>query len=520
MMEAKAIAEANSFSAAYEKFEDLVVQLKSKEAWEMTHSELESLIWRDGFEVLRLLLQAHLDLRAEVEPRSEPEGADGMVRTHVRGTERGLMSLFGPVQVRRLGYSRRAGSVLHPLDGELNIAPEFYSHGVSRRVAEEGAKNSFDDVVESIRRGSGASVPKRQAEELVVRAATDFDRFYARRAAAGSQSEPTGSVLVISTDGKGVMVRHADLREATRQAAERKSAKMSKRLSKGEKRYRKRMAQVASVYTIERVERQPEDIVAELEGLQDQRLKRPKPEQKRVWASLEKEPEQVIEAAFREAMHRDPNREKQWVALVDGNKTQLNLLQKLAQQYQVRLVIGLDIIHVLEYLWKAAYAFQAEGTEEAQEWVKQRLVEILKGRSSYVAAGLRRSATRRHLTGKKRKAVDTCADYLLTYGKYLRYDQYLGAGFPIATGVVEGACRHLVKDRMEKTGARWSLKVAEAVLQIRSLRASQDLDEYWQFHEEQELKRNHERLYADGKVPNVKPADTTHGETPHLRLVK
>ena len=104
---------------------------------------------------------------------------------------------------------------------------------------------------------------------------------------------------------------------------------------------------------------------------------------------------------------------------------------------------------------------------------------------------MRRAATLCQLSANERKPVDTCADYLLKYRDMLHYDDSLAQGFPIATGVIEGACRHLVKDRMAITGARWRLRSAEAVLKLRSLRSSGDREAYWDFHKAQELKRNH-----------------------------
>jgi len=118
---------------------------------------------------------------------------------------------------------------------------------------------------------------------------------------------------------------------------------------------------------------------------------------------------------------------------------------------------GVDLIHVTEYVWKASSAFHDEPGPERDEWVSDRLLRILCGESSGVAAGMRRNATLRDLAQKQRKEVDRCANYLLKYHAYLRYDECLEQGFPIATGVIEGACRHLVKDRMELTGARWRL---------------------------------------------------------------
>ena len=133
----------------------------------------------------------------------------------------------------------------------------------------------------------------------------------------------------------------------------------------------------------------------------------------------------------------------------------------------------------------------------------ERALDILKGKSSDVAGGMRRSATLRELAAEDREAVDDCADYLLKYRDLLRYDAYLAAGFPIATGVIEGACRHLVKDRMDITGARWRLKSAEAVLQLRSLHSSGDEDAYWEFHKAQALKRNHPLPIDDHRLPKA-----------------
>jgi hypothetical protein len=296
-------------------------------------------------------------------------------------------------------------------------------------------------------------------------------------------------------------MRREDLRPDTQKRALASSKKLNKRLTKGEKRNSKRMATVASVYTINPFVRTPQQIVSTEE--EEKKLHRPKPIGKRVWASLVQQPEQVIGQAFDEALHRNPNQSKRFCALVDGNKTQLSLLKKFARQHQINLTIVLDIIHVIEYLWKAAFVFYADTSKQAEDWVNKRLLLILEGKSSLVAAGMGRSATKRQLTDSERKPVDTCARYLLNNAAYLKYDDYLKAGLPIATGVIEGACRHLIKDRMDITGARWSLQGAEAVLRLRSLYISGDWHEYWRFHLKQEHQRNHSRLYK-GAIPLMK----------------
>jgi len=519
-MEARAVVLDKPFSASYGKMAEIVEHLGSSGALAMTHSELEALLDREGRELLRRLYQDHLDLRGPGERLGKVEDAEGNVLPHRRMQQRSLMTVFGAVEVRRLGYGDRGTRSLHPLDADLNLPKEVYSVGVRRRAAEEAAKSSFDETMATLDRTTGAEVPKRQVEEIVARAATDFDAFYAdRQEQAATKTESAGPILVMTMDGKGVVMRKEDLRASTRKKAERREHKMKKRLSRGEKRNAKRMATVAAVYTIQPFVRKPEDIVRELAPVRAVAPKRPRPEHKRVWATLEKAPEEVVAEMARETNARDPNHKKQCVALVDGNDTQLRLLKEMAAREGIKLHIVLDLIHVIEYLWRASSNFCPEESPEAEQWVTERLLRILQGSAVGVAVGIRRSATKRHL--ENRRAADECAQYILNHKAFMHYDEYLAKGFPIATGVIEGACRYLVKDRMDLTGARWSLPGAEAVLRLRSLRASGDFDEYWQFHEQQEQKRNHEALYANGKVPPVQPISRAQGTRRcHLRLVR
>lgn len=512
---------ADAYEAAHEKWAQLIAHLRSPEAHQMIHSDLEALLEVEGRELLRRLLPAHLDERSPGTVAAPVRGADGQAHTHQRMQTRRLMTIFGEVEVTRTGYGGHGIPSLPPLDATLNVPPERYSHGVRHRVAVEAARHAFDDVVATIATTTGAHVPKRQAEQLVERAAQDFETFYdTRRCATPQEAQDTSSVLVLTVDGKGVPMRKAALREGTRQAAEAHPSPHSHRRKPGERAHTKRMATVAAVYTITPWVRTPADIVRELQPTHAVVSARPRPEAKRVWASLAQSPAAVIDQAFEEAARRDPQHTKQWVALVDGNPTQLGLLYAAATAYGVTLCIVLDLIHVLQYLWKAAWALYPAGAPEAEPWVTARLEQLLRGRSQHVAAGMRRSATVRGLTEEQRAPVDQCANYLLKYADFLHYDAYLAAGFPIATGVIEGACRHLVKDRMEVTGARWSLTGAEAVLRLRSLWVSGDFETYWRFHLEQEQTRNHAMHYADGKVPMPGPHPRRQNKGTHLRLIK
>jgi len=260
----------DAFGMARDDLESIIALLCSGEAGRMTHSDLEGLLRERGHDLLRKLLQAHVDSRGPGEAAAPVRGDDGVERTQERSHDRGLSTIFGDIRVKRLGYGAEGADSLHPLDAELNLPHEQYSFGLRRVAAEEVSKGSFDEATASVNRYTGAEVGKRQVEELARRAAEDFDAFYLQRAACAEDSTP--SVLAISADGKGVVMLRSDLRAATRKAAEKRPRRLDKRLTRGEKRNRKRMATVAAVYTVAPNVRQPDDVMRVL-APSDQREK-------------------------------------------------------------------------------------------------------------------------------------------------------------------------------------------------------------------------------------------------------
>jgi len=223
----------------------------------------------------------------------------------------------------------------------------------------------------------------------------------------------------------------------------------------------------------------------------------PKPVGKKLWASLQKPMKTVMETAFAEGLRRDPEQQAEWVVLVDGDATQIDYIKKAAQAHGVSVVMILDIIHALEYLWKAAKVRFALDDPQAAPWVAEQIERLLHGQVRPLVRSLRRWATVQGLSPKQREPIDQCTTYLANHVPYLNYPDYLAKGYPIATGVIEGACRYLVKDRMDLTGARWGLEGGEAVLKLRALVINGDFDAYWTFHETQEYQRNHQATFAE-----------------------
>jgi hypothetical protein len=490
------IRDASPFAASAGLFTTLVAELEGPAAAGLTACELEDLLAERGREVQRQLLQDHLDLRAAREElavrerRAPATGADGITRNRVEtGHGRLLATLFGTVRVTRCAWRRPGAPSLCPADAALSLPACRPSHALARLAAVEAVRGSFETAHAAITRRCGPVMGKRQVEQAVVSAACDIASFYDARIAVPCT---TSTLLVLSADAKGIVMRPQALRPKTARAAARQG-RMRTRLAPGEKPCRKRMATLACVYDTEPSPRRPHDIIAPPSGRHGSRALRPRPKATAKWlaGSVVNDPASTIASAFDQAGARDPRHQRTWVVLVDGAEHQLGLIRAEAQRRDVTIHIVIDLIHVLEYIWKAAWSLHSPGDPAAEDWVAVKALAVLAGDSARVAAEITAEADDADLTAAQRAGADACVRYLTSNHDYLRYDQALAAGWPIATGVIEGACRHLIGDRLDITGARWGLQGAEAILTLRAVISNGDFDDYWRYH----LAQEHQRLY-------------------------
>jgi hypothetical protein len=489
----------DAFAASRERLESLIGFLDGADAAGLSHAELEEHLDVHGRELLRCLLDDHLALRALREQRLEQvTGDEGAVRSRVEaGHVRALETVFGTVSVGRLAYRAPGVANLHPADAALNLPVERHSHGLRRLCALESPRGSFDGAVQAIERQTGVRLGKRQVEELAGLAAMDFEDFYeTRRPARGKR----GDLLVLSADGKGIVMRADALR--TRAPARPRAGPAPKpRLSGDDHLYRKRMAEIGAVYDAKPAPRTPADILtsAQPEGYQPA----PGPVARNKWltASIVNAPAEVIKRVFDEAERRDPKHRRTWVALVDGANHQIERIKLESRKREVKVTIVVDLVHVLQYLWNAAGCLHPNDDQAAVHWVHRQATRVLQGQARKVAATIRRQATNARLEGSRRAPADEAAVYLTNKAPYLDYPTALANGWPIATGIVEGACRYLVKDRMDITGARWGLAGAEAILKLRAVIANGDFVEYWHFHLAQESHHVHEARYHNHTIP-------------------
>lgn len=454
--------------------------------------DVEQELFRGGMEVLRHMLEENFRARGVGDVGSAivlttAEEEEVIRLGHRRLRERNYESIFGTIRLERLGYNARGQQSVHPLDEVLNLPQRKYSYVLQERGARWSGRGPFDETLDSLETTTAGHVPKRQLEETAVDTARDFTVFYETRSNTAPPPAESGSILVAGVDCKGVPKRKTEQEKAEPRKI---------RLGKGEKRTKKKMATVASVHTTQPHPRTAEEVVTNLMDPDAPRpLKpRPRPEGRRLWASVKQSKDEVLQEVAQEMQRRDPAGAKTAVCVMDGERALKTRAIKYLRSVFPDLILILDIIHVVEYLWKAAYAFRQPESEEARLWVQARLLRILNGEVSQVVRGIRQSATKRKLSPKKREAVDKACNYFISNKDRMRYDEYLAQGLPIASGAAEGACGHLVKDRMEITGATWDVHEdgAEAVLRIRALDKSGDWDEYWTFHMAQER----QRLYA------------------------
>ena len=491
--------EVFSLARARREFKTLEDWLLSEETGHLPLHEVEREQERRGREIQRLLLEAHVahrgagDVGPAVAVRRSEAPDQEVLHTHRRIDPRHPQTIFGEITVDRVGYLHPGSESVHPLDEQLHLPERSFSYELQRRLIKGAVQGPFDEAVDRVEESTGVKIPKRSAEEMTQEAAQDFEAFYEQRTPAPQAK--TGPILVGSADGKGIpMVKPQPAEQVVRRG-------------KGKKANKKKMAVVATVYSLQPRVRTPEEVIESLFASGPRPAKdameppevRVRPEYKRVWASLTLGKQGVIEQMAQEMERRDPEHTKHWVTLTDGEKA----LQKAVEGRLPSIPLVLDFQHAMDKLWSAAYAFHKEESPEARVWVKERALRLLRGEVSHVIQGMKQSATKRRLRGRKLKTVQAVTAYFYRNRGRMRYHEYLQKGWPIATGVVEGACKNLVKDRMERSGMRWKVLMAEAMLKLRAAYLSGDLEEYWLFH----IRREQERFHPPGQWRPINSVD-------------
>ena len=409
-------------------------------------SQVEKQLFSGLLDLGRSLLEVYVAERGTGYVGSVWERGDGGQWSCQGIRSKAYLSVFGPLEIRRSYYydsEQRIGGC--PLDEALQLPERKYSHLLSEWMLRFCVKGAYDGAVEDVKTLLGLSIPKRSMEVLAGEVSESVEAFEAQVA----PPEEEGEILVVGVDGKGVPMR----RESPKPAP--------KRLKKGEKQTKKKMATVGVVY-----------------GL-DEPSEESSPKHKELFATLSGKEGLFVRLRER-ALQRGLGRHSKGVFLADGEKA----LWKLKGQYFPELEGILDWYHVSEYLWKAAYLFLAEGSPEAKAWVEEKEAQLKAGRVGYVIGGLKQMVTkaRRLKTKKSRKEMRKIIGYFERNRAHMAYARYREEGYPIGSGVVEAAGKTLVRTRMEQTGMRWKEEGAEALLKLRAVFLNSRWEEFWKSH--------------------------------------
>jgi hypothetical protein len=445
--------------------------------------EVEKELWKIVLQIGRQSLGMFFRLLGPGDLGETMELPDGRICYRLPELHRRrYVAIFGEYELERAVYGSREGQAIEyvPLDNRLQLPKGVFSYLLQDWDQGFCVEDAFGVASTTVGRILGLQQSVDSLEHMNVEMAQDTEAFRLNRPEPEPASE--GEIIVASADGKGIVMRRSP--EDPPPAAH---------PSKGDKLSKKKMGVVGTVYTVDPYVRTPEQVVAALfrDKQEAKPPPRPKPQNKRVWASLEQEGKLCGQRAvflwlLWEVALRDLQCAKILVCLHDGQESLWEARAKYLRH--VHSVDILDLLHVTPRIWKAAHVFYAEGSDEAEQFVRVLLLRVLQGKAAGVIRGLREMASKRGIKGSKKTTLTKVCTYLHNNLERMHYDEYLAKGLPIATGVIEGACRHLVKDRMERAGMHWRLEGAQAMLDLRSTYVTGDWDEYQQFRIERERK--------------------------------
>ncbi len=486
-------------------FWSLVEHLQHAAQEHQAIDRVEEMIFRHLLVLGRWMLGTFLDLAGagDVGPTVTVSGdsgsdADQELPRLDQSRKRPYLSIFGPIDIERICYGHGRVEAA-PLDAQLHLPRRQYSYLLQRWLGAFVVDDAHAEAIRKLETILGLQIAVKASEDLNREQASDVELFQDNLPAPAPKDE--GPLLVVTADCKGVpLVRKAvqEIEEPSTPGTRARPSRSSggHRRGKGQKANKKQMAAVGAVYTIKPFVRTADDVVEEVMR-KEARQRRPSPQNKRVRAELLVGKVALFLWLAQETIRRNPQGKKPLIFLSDGERA---LHDRQSEYLPENTICILDLFHVLERLWKAAWCFFDERQEKqaAHQWVEERLKRLLEGKVDSVIRGMRYLATRDRLKGQKRKTVDDAADYFERNQDRMKYHEYLAAGYPIGSGVAEGACRHLVKDRMERTGMRWLPSSAQAMLDLRATYINGEWNDFWEFHADREDQRLYGKLRSTG----------------------
>ena len=453
-------------------FERLLAMVTGPEAATATMDQMERSLFRQVLHLGYRLLLLFVRKRAEGESHVPIVSKTGEELRYHSQPGRNYFSIFGDMVIERAYFYAAGKGWECPLDAALSLPERRYSDLLMENAEYLGTGEAYRKGLEVIARLLGLDLPELALEMGIAEHSQVVKKYYDQKARFPKSEE--GPILVVQADGKGVPL--------VRQEVE----KLKVRRKKGDKKTAKKEAIATAIYTIEAYPRTPEDVTKSLFKKGEPPAGRPAPCHKQVFATL-KGKEKAIRELAKRATRRLGKHILECIALTDGSEPlQKQILAKLSG-----FVLILDIIHAVEYLWKAGTALYGETDPQRAGWVEAQTLDLLSSRTNLVIQRLEEKAATLTPTSQVAKTLRQVANYFRRNQPYMDYAEYLRHGWPIGTGVIEGTCRHLVKDRCELSGMLWTVDGAEALLALRAVNENDDWDDFHSFRRTQ----RHKKLY-------------------------
>lgn len=417
-----------------------------------------------------------------------PDGGGQLKRFKALHTRK-YQTVFGEFDLPRAVYGRREGQTIErvPLDARLQLPERKFSYLLNDWNQLMTTEIPFGQVNRFLERILNFPQSVNSLEQSHRVLSTGIEPFWATLPIPAAEEE--GELLIATADGKGVIMRSEE-QDATAVEAARQQGRPGNR----------KMALISSVYSVDPYTRTPEQVVSALfrdAPQSDREIQRPKPQYKRVRGALLRDDQGTTapqsEALFSwmadEARQRSLPGKKPLVLIMDGQESLWDNGLKYLPQDEFSVTEILDVIHATQYIWKASHVFYAKGSDEAEDYARQQIHCLLNNGVLQVIDSLHEKSQQTPLNETGCKTLETVCTYFTNHAHRMRYGDYLAKGFPIASGVIEGACRHVVKDRMEQSGMRWTMKGAHAMLGLRSVQLSGLWDDFMEQWREQETLR-------------------------------
>ena len=403
-------------------------------------------------------------------------------------------SVFGEFRIERYVYYRRKKTrvLAKPLDQRLGLPADEVSYVLEDWLANLAVDLPFETVANWLESTLGIKVTSSMAHRRIAKLGSYVEEFNGQRSSVRLEDEQ--EILVALADGKGVPIRSAFEQRAhdelgipipRRPKTQKDYPKSKYRHVLGDQKTQR--ATAGAFYSIAADRRTPSDV------LQGQSQSDAKVTNKRLWAEMNligqeevsRGSERVFEALADEYAERDPGGRKTLVCLMDGDRH----LWSLQQKYMPKAVEILDLFHVIEKLWLAAHCFHREASLEAERWVNHHLEMLLENKVDCVRGLLQREINKKALNSTKLKHLKSVHRYFSINRHRMRYGDYLAAGYPIGSGVIEGACKHVIGDRMCRTGMRWEFEGAQPMLDLRVTKLNNQWDEFVDYRVRTEQQR-------------------------------